>query len=372
MGPDFVGTPIITLVTPERSTTINSFKLAFDHHPSPRVSLKEQSLREPMFREGFSLEPKFDVDQKPSGLPAGIVEVRLRGTGLLPYDEITVNGVLIQQSASSRKECEAHFLANPTSTCAFQETTHSSLLYFPDPGKDTWTVRYRQRTRQGFETAEIKQRINPEFELKLRHYRRGRPAEADLKLVLPKQATIKEVTLDDPQVTSISGVRGCQEHKTNHDGSILVKCLVPQAAGAPERDRITIRTKFKDQMGNTIVRFEDVVLPVRPRNITIRNPRTNKAAGFASEDETVVIEGANLQGVTAVLFGDKEAKLLSSGDPEVLVVRVPRAEVSQGQASLVPVVLKTGAELIPVGSYTYAGAPLPKVVVAPYPWPAKE
>ena len=151
-----------------------------------------------------------------------------------------------------------------------------------------------------------------------------------MRLVLPNEATIEEVTLDDPQASSVKGVRGCQGLKKNHDGSILVKCLVPQGIGAPERDRITIRTQFKSKDGKVVERFEDVDLPVRPRIVTIRNPRTNKAAGFASEDATVIITGANLQGVTAVLFGDKEGEAPQLGRLGGALGEGPQGGGSQG------------------------------------------
>lgn len=55
MKPGYVGTPIITLITPEKTGDINSFKLDLNHEREKR-SLNEAALTMPMFIEDF----KFD------------------------------------------------------------------------------------------------------------------------------------------------------------------------------------------------------------------------------------------------------------------------------------------------------------------------
>ncbi|MFP5287269.1 MAG: hypothetical protein ACLGI9_16135, partial [Thermoanaerobaculia bacterium] len=85
------------------------------------------------------------------------------------------------------------------------------------------------------------------------------------------------------------------------------------------------------------------------------------------------IEGAHLQNVTGVFFGDQEARLTTPPDSEFLSVKAPKVELAKGEQATVPVLFQTGSgERIATGlSFTYLGAPLPKVVAWPYPEPSK-
>ena len=108
-----------------------------------------------MFREGFSLEK--EVEKLPKA--GGFVRARLRGVGLLPQADITVNGVELDSRVDTleavQKRIKEGKLDEPF---AFQESSRSYLLFFKDPGADNWTVRYRQRTRQGFEQTRSSRR----------------------------------------------------------------------------------------------------------------------------------------------------------------------------------------------------------------------
>ena len=84
MGKDFVGTPIITLVTPERTSAINSFPMEVN---SSHQSLTDASLREPMFSDDFKIEDKLEKASYHS-----------IGSGTTYYDKI--------QKALKDKDCK--------------------------------------------------------------------------------------------------------------------------------------------------------------------------------------------------------------------------------------------------------------------------
>jgi hypothetical protein len=93
MGDTYVGTPTITLVTPEKSAPINFFNLRINQRRS-RTSLQEHSLTEPMFMDAFGVEKKLDVVSttpvKVEGAEAKFVTARLKGTGLRPSADIWI------------------------------------------------------------------------------------------------------------------------------------------------------------------------------------------------------------------------------------------------------------------------------------------
>jgi hypothetical protein len=84
----------------------------------------------------------------------------------------------------------------------------------------------------------------------------------------------------------------------------------------------------------------------------------------------VIISGINLQGVTSVLFGDREAMVEGMASADAIAVKVPKGpSVPKGQATAVPVIIQTSGGRVPAGPvYTYMGEPLPpNVVVWPHP-----
>jgi len=114
--------------------------------------------------------------------------------------------------------------------------------------------------------------------------------------------------------------------------------------------------------------FADVALPVKPQLFSLFNPRTGSPEGFATEGATIVISGANLQGVTGVCFGEQKGEI-SGTSSDSITVKVPNVTgVPKGQALAVPIILQTAAGKTPTGAiYTYQGEPLPpNVIVWPY------
>jgi hypothetical protein len=388
MPDDYVGTPTITFTSPEKSTPLNFFDLNINHRGG-YASLQETSFREPMFMDEFSVGKKLEPINV-AEVCAGIINdatlkrikegkfglARLSGTGLRPSAGVSINNIGVREIGyrPMTEVCE-EIDARPEREFAMQDSTRAYILYFKARSGPKRRVAYRQPTRQGYEEDIVTEDFSqPTIKVAQRRYgfnpaaRRG---EVDLTFTpSEKGAFIEEIVLDDPADGRCLSFR---REGTAADGySYRVKCLVPaDNGGRLERDFITVRLTFRDKDGNQGTIYEDITLPVRPQVFAIVNPRTGSAAGFVEEEPTVIISGVNLQGVTSVFFGDKEAKLTAAASPDSVAVKVPKgAPVPKGQAAAVPVVLKTsGGQQVPSGAvYTYVGEPpTPNVIVWPYP-----
>jgi len=392
MPDDYIGTPTITFTSPEKSTAINFFNLNINHHPDHLTSLQKQSLREPMFIEEFNDKQEIEVvktvpvvDASGNRLNAAGQQaaneaaqakfklVRVKGAGMRPGADILLNESVIGKRRDFDTLADALNYVNqkptPTTPFVMQDSTHSYILYFPDPGAEKWKISFRQLTRQGYEEGAASKDFSPppDFVTTVRNYRfvpgTGR-AEVDLTFKSAK--TIIDAELDDPAPPRYG--RLCQGVKPGGDKEYRVKCFVPADNGGKlERDFITVKVTFDAGGGE---RYEDIRLPVRPFVTSVVNPRTGQAAGFVEEEPTVIITGVNLQNVKSVFFGDKEAKVLAAS-ADSITVKVPKgAAVPKGQAAAVPVSLQgAGGQPVPSGAvYTYFGEPpTPNVVVWPYP-----
>jgi hypothetical protein len=384
MGENYVGTPTITFTSPEKSTPINFFELDINHRENLEP-LQLHSVREPMFIEDFNLDKELeelqsfdrvkldvagnnelDKDGNPISLKFRLV--RLKGSGLRPKADITVNDVSIGEPLPTMPVSKAleRIKDEPYKEFTMQESTQSYLLYFQDAGGLERKIRYRQLTRQGYEEKEFTEDFRqPAIKSSIRNYRFDygvHSGEVDLTFVATAEgATIDSIVLDDPQNGRCLPLR--------QDGKkFRVKCIVPAAnGGRVERDFMSVRVVVKS--GNTsVVKYEDIHLPVRPLIVSVINPRTGRATGFADEQPVVVISGANLQGVTGVLFGNEKAEVTGTTS-DSMTVKVPKGPgVPKGEGFAVPVVLQTVEGQAPSGLiYTYQGEPLPpNVVVWPY------
>jgi hypothetical protein len=395
MGNDFVGTPIITIVAPERSDPINFWPLNINRQFT-RESLQDHSVREPMFIEAFDVNSKLEPLELPKDPKyASFAMARLSGKGLQRNAAISVNGVALDvfpDKATSdqikRDQADEHkpkktldeyarefedqkLQACPPKPFAIQESSQSYRIFFEGAASNR-SVLYRQRTPQGLEERAFKDEVEPVFAKMLVHFQPGaRPgdeAHADLSFKIPEK-----VTDDKPVAFSLHNPQdatACSKgEKDNETKAFRVRCRIPSAGGGSDRDFFSVKVVSIDGDGKPVTRFADFPLPVQPRGTSLRNIRNNKPTGFANEDATAVIQGVNLQGITAVLFGEKEAQILATSGTSI-TVKVPKAEVPRGQESAVPVLLKTASGSVSAGIYLYLGEPQPRVVVSGYPYPS--
>jgi len=391
MGESYVGTPTIAVTSPEKTTAINFFDLQINHRDR-YSTLSDQSRREPMFYDDFSealeIEPvglikavngagaavDSDGNAVAAASQAKYKLIRLKGSGLRPNAEILLNNqsIPVDPRFDDLKDVLEYVNAHPTprKPFAIQESTKSYLIYAPD--RDKWKIGYLQLTRQGYENGSaVKDFSSPTFGVEVQNYRflpGARRAEVDLN-VLSKEANLDRVDVEDPA----SGRCSSPIPFDPDEGIFRVKCFVPaDNNGKIERTSILIRAVVHTTPAVKFV-FADVALPVKPQLFSLYNPRTGRPEGFATEGATIVISGANLQGVTSVFFGDQKGEI-SGTSPDSITVKVPTVTgVPKGQALAVPIILQTAAGKTPTGAiYTYQGEPLPPNVIVWPPYRPKE
>jgi hypothetical protein len=124
MAPDYVGTPLITLITPEKTSAINYFSDVFINHRS-RTSLLRYSDVEPMFIGTLRLGGLQDVRQSGSTISA-----RLDGSGFRRGARVFVNGARIYNP---------RFVSTGTYSLSFPK---------PPDTEQTWVITYRLDQQQ--------------------------------------------------------------------------------------------------------------------------------------------------------------------------------------------------------------------------------
>jgi hypothetical protein len=359
MGEAYVGTPILTFTSPERITAINYFDDLVVNHHQQRTSLTDHALIEPMFLDDFGVSATLDaIDAAQtcglaaSAAPLGLA--RLRGTGLRPHGEISVDGRdFVASPRAERGSLQAActlIRANPGREFTMQETTEAYLAYSSGLAKPKRTVRYRQPTSQGYEERSFKQDLSVDpLGVTVRSYSfHGRRAEVRLTVSAAPGGTISAVDIDEPSGGTCGALR--------RDGNdVRVTCVIP-SDGSRERDRISARVRLTVR-GKAHDEYRDVALPVSPKVTRLSNPRNGKPEGWAHEEPTVVFSGVHLRGVSAVMFGD--ARVDVSPGAESMTARVPaRDGVPKGKSVSVPVSLVTPAGTVPSGwTYTFRAEP---------------
>jgi hypothetical protein len=387
----FVGTPDILLLSPDRATSINFFSMRINYRPA-LTSLRNQSLKEPMFLEPFTLNKKLQVLPITPPSP-DFLRVRLSGTGLRPGAEISVNERIIPDTPNLNPQ------ALPANVeFSYQESTKSYLIQFRNVGGPKWKINFKQKTNRWFDQEGFTEEYpasQPSFEI--RHYIARGPnndAEADLRFFTKVDEPICSVQINqnegeplrDRNQARPGSAQGCPQNVPMNVGQTVEKPgqyrarfrVFSSQLGSHKIDRdvvtVTIR-KMKRLLLWSVLDQEvkDIALPVRPHVAKILNPRTDKPAGFADEDVTATIAGYNLRGVKKVFFGETEAQIIGSPDHELVVVKVPKvAGLAKGQAVTVPVTVesRSSAEVggsFAVGTYTYLGEPVPIKVGEPVP-----
>lgn len=376
MGSDYTGTPIITLVTPDKSAALNFFRLAINAREC--VSLQRLSAFEPMFLDEASVTSKLEVIEEFTVGDKTFVGTRLSGKGLRPSASVFVDNKPLKEvdpleatgpggTPTTIRDIQSRFSLPSDEPFFAQESVGTYILYFEQPSEKS-AIRYQQRTRQGLEEFNFDHTFKSPFSHKIRNYRRGfrgGPAEVDLTITSRDNKVIN-VHLDGLQGGNPAISGGCLVAQPEGTANFRVKCFVPPLANRIERDFVTLKVERPSD-----TKFIDIDLPVQPVVANVVNPRTGNASGFADEQPIVVISGIHLRNVTAVIFGEQVVKLPASGAAESIAVKVPKIEgIPRGQSIVVPVLFQTsidGETKIPSGAfYTFFGPPLEPNLIA---WP---
>jgi hypothetical protein len=331
-NPAYTGTPTVTLVSPEKSSAVNFFPLQINYRDG-KSKLYKHSEKEPMFIDDLSLNPSITVTGQTAVIVNGeavrFVKARLTGNGMRPTAGIFVDNRLIQNKGQLGFAALA-----PNQEYVEQLSTNAYEIYFKQPARSTWKLRYEQNTRQGIEAKEIDVSMDTFPAYTIVRYvspplsapspRRGAQVAAQASV------TIRFGSLD-PKTYPINAVnpKSAGVHRPGNpdrsNGGWEEEFLVDTDNGQ-EQDAI----KF-DVTTSLSTKNVDVTLPLRPVIESIENPRitgarVDRAQGFIDEEPQVVIRGRNLQRVAKVYFGDQAVNPIGNNESTTLVVKVPKID----------------------------------------------
>lgn len=428
MPNNYVGTPNITLVTPEKSSGLNFIRVLINDH-RPDTTLRDLVLTEPMFMPGLTLEEKL-VDVKVDLTNSEYRTALLKGNGFRRKAQIWVNGTelklfrrylrqldLIRDYIKKpisvitlrdlRREFAREFaesICPGTATCKdwekkalkankYLELRDDYKLYeavkekrvdecFRDPlnkksrqqiaaeieaeystpldkgeeyveeqttgeyflrfkkSKDTpekYVVRYRQNAIHSIEAKDFSQTV-------------GSPAEtATLKNYAPNHKKGKALvdvrfTASEPIVTArmspaAEGVllgRITPEGGNSYRGLFLIN--YDNLGGVlAEKQNVSVTVSYDAQFKN--IKTHDIALPLRPH---VLKTTLNHAVTADGEGHVITLEGLNLQRITKVKVGDKEADIIGAPDQGILIVKLPKGmTIKKDVAVQIPLILET-------------------------------
>lgn len=340
MGNDYEGTPVISLVTPEKTAIINRYKIQVNHRRWAEDSLELHALLEPMFLAPLAISKVQFIDHLPIGGTKYIRAV-VSGKGFRPEGTISVNGHQIDNSAP--------LATLPDGTLLYpvvQKSTHLYELTFLDPGTPTWDITLRQNSKQGQEETsfQLSRPLAPVVFYDILRYtsRRGtQPARLDLRLSNSHFQKITEVSLLDDGI--LMPAWPCDPPSSSPAEP------APSSKGGRQRQQpprgtctvisggevlLTLRLDNDDYSDSLLLLVKGNkgesailnVLPPTPPTITsIVNDITKKAEGSPDGNYQVIIRGSNLGQVHRVFFGSRAAQIQQFA-PGVLTVVVPKGE----------------------------------------------
>ncbi len=147
MASDYVGTPNITLVTPEKSSALNFIELLINNH-RPNTMLRDLIQTEPMFMPAFTLQKELFDFRKDADKSYRIA--RLRGTGLRRHAEIWINNVPLCKTTMA-EDCTSY------DQRVLRQTTGDYEIRFRNSGTtpEKYSIRYRQNAIFDIEADEF-------------------------------------------------------------------------------------------------------------------------------------------------------------------------------------------------------------------------
>jgi hypothetical protein len=318
MGNAYEGTPIISLVTPQKTMPINFLKDLTINRRSEPTSLQVQSEVEPMFLSrlevtGLELTP--DSSARAAGAscrlnPTSNFEVR--GNGFRPGAEIWINGKRaekVKQVSTSRYRVEEF---------SFDNASELRVLV-------------RQPSRQGQEEASQKV-ISP---LALKVIR-----QEILQFTDQRRKFDLKLELSGPHADHVTVVR-LGSTSTIMSDPLSSTELVLRDLPASE-DPVVLKLTDCDARPQ-ISTVLSVSVPEPPAILALVGP-DGSASGLTTGNYLVAIQGKNLRDVTRVLFGKNLAAVLSVKDSE-LIVSAPPGPEGQAPVRLFTEVVLLGREL---------------------------
>lgn len=380
--PNYVGTPVITLVAPERSSAINAFPLD-DVNSKNYMRLDQFSLLEPMFIEKFKLDKFIVIKDKIAVNSDLFVKAKLKGEGFRRGSSVWLNNQKIDYDYSCEFSGLDDCLSNNTrlySEFVVQVDTKEYFLYFrrPAPSVKSWEIRYRQPTVRGFEVGELTYEAvmpsqtgkvevvgysaNPKENkatLELKFF--GRPENAEL---LPHGIgrPIHSVSRSSQQNSNL--VQFYRDSDADDSWRALFEVDYEDLGEEKvERASISIRVTRCETVGETVTKTTVISLPLRPKvsDLKISAPPIPGESG-----SVITILGINLQNVAEVFISSEKATIVGAPGNFSMTVKLAKGVfIKEEKGVKVPVTLKTKSgesvsAIVTVGKEDTVPPPKPK------------
>jgi hypothetical protein len=419
---NFVGTPTITLVTPERTDSINNLPLDKVNNIGKRggdaPSLKELSSIEPMFTEALSLR---EYVKEPNGEMRcegdTYLKGRLYGAGMLPAAEIEVDGRLIPQA--NRKAIEEYIAEERSGligeyldrarerwvdtfdeekrqaavwaaqaafdesaalenalkliegNCSnnrrpreyvYQYSTGEYRIFARARNKNKFNVRYRHQTAHGFDVATYKYLTGEQPQVR-RYIAETDENHSLVDLRINTTIPLNQLTLS----LGLGEAEGAPDVKYEGDNNYRAIFLVTDENLGEKKGkqikakRDTITVTIEDTQDKGAKQSFDVTLPVQPVITGVAHPSTGKPEGPADDEQVLTISGHDLQQVKRVFFGEQEVTIVGGPNFDSIEVKAPKRDVPDNEKVTVTVRVVTTANKVSAAShYTFIGKIKPK------------
>lgn len=379
----YVGTPTITVVAPEKTDSINFYRMNVNGRYE--VQLNDRSMSEPMFVEPFTLdEKKFTLIKENIPVAAGqnFVLAKIQGRGLRRDAAIWIGDKRIEY----RRQCEPcedgkNCISRGVDYClskfcdsgfAAQTDTNEYLVYFPKPAENKWPIRYRQQTVRGFEDKEFEYDNSPPTKvrkvqiisysvnlekrvayLSLR-FTKDKPIEAELSTSCSFNPPLPNCT---PRKTTTFYEEGMKNWRANFEINLEDR----GNGNFVERDEISVTVKTEEKFQENgaekteqVVWSNDLSLPVTPRIKAIDIFRPAIAGDTGTE---LRIYGLNLQNVKKVFVAGQEVDIIGTPGKDMISVKLKGgAFIKEEKGVKVPVVLVTNDGTSVAGVVTENGS----------------
>jgi hypothetical protein len=299
MDPNYIGTPTITLVTPEKSGAINNY-LLWINNQHKKSSLQELGEKEPMFLDELDVQGVKIVGDIPDDRTQSITAL-LIGRGFRFSGDIYID--------NGKQPLEKDLLNNGT----------YKLTFLPDDPKK-WTITYHygpEKLTTNFPSSPTIQSIE-----------NIQTGKAEGPLCGPQTVAIRGENLLDVNKVSF----GDEQWKIlrQSDKVILVESPSAMSVNAG-KVLVNLKTRWAASnvadfatSGKAIYEYISATT-LLPSIQIIKNLTTEKAEGSTLGGEFVAIQGVNLTEPYKVKFGNNEA-VIKLIDPQMLLVQAPAGD----------------------------------------------
>jgi hypothetical protein len=310
MGSQYAGTPTITLVSPEKTSDINSFGLRINGNRHPQ-KLKDLSETDPMFREDLKIAKVSAISGR---------KLMLTGSGFRRFAKIFVNGVELGEP--------------------IQRSSREITVALTDPVRfgESWTIRIEQKSGQGTESAEYPYDAATAVTCHFNRYNAYTDGSADASVtVTGGDSFINSVGPTIPNEFFVSAGTRFPVHTWT--GSLHISASSGSRGSRHAiHPRDVISVSVDTDLGTKSI---DVPLPLIPSIAHVDKP-----SGVYDQPQNIVITGTNLKHVSRVYFGDTAGQILGAPGNGVLTVSVPKGpHVADGKSLKVPIRLETDINL---------------------------